>query len=1360
MPIHNCLYKALLTLFLFVSSVIVYADRDPQVKYLGIDQGLSNNAVTCVYQDAKGFMWFGTYDGLNRYDGYGFITYRNIIGDPRSIPFNNIGGIRADNQNNLWVSGLKGIGILDPVTGKFSIPSYLPCEGRETMKIRENVHCLQWIPEGYMLAGCHNNGLLVFDGKSHAGHQVPLKSLSSRQGNYDVFSIEYDPLDRQVWVFIQGKGLYRYALASGTLSLVNNSIRNAFSLKVDKNGRLWMGTDTGLVWLDKVNNIYKGGYLPQASRVVNIDVDEANNLCLGTDGAGLWQLAAGAAVASPLLSSSGAPLVNSNAVYSIYHDRDGRKWIGTLRGGVNVIEPGRSSFATITYDPPGQKNIINNFILSFCEDKDHNVWVGTDGAGLRYWDRKKNSFTSYVNNPSDPQSISSNFITGILRDDQDQIWASTWFDGICRLDRRTGKFRHFTCYNPETNAEERHIWTIQEDRQNRIWANATNEGGLYLFNKRIEKFELFDSQVQNLQALMEDREGRMWGGNYSSLIRIDREHKQHQVFPIGYTIRCLHEDNKGQFWVGTQEGGLLLFDRATGQYRRYTTEDGLPGNTILRILEDSHGNLWMSTYNGLSELQYSGGKFRNFTTSDGLQSMQFSFNAALALSTGELLFGGIKGFNLFQPDSVQRIRKMPDIYLTQVKIQNEPVHGDSKWATRSVAGEIRELKVPFNQAMLSLDYTALAYDGTDKINYAYCLAGWDKGWNYSNGSRTANYSRIREGDYTFKIRVSQANGIWSDEKDLLHIIILPPWYRTWWAYISYISLLGTLIFLYVQYSRSKLRMRYEVRLAQLETEKEKELIERKLSFFTYITHEFRNPLTLIINPIKDLLAKTDRGEGMECLPSVHRNAQRLLGLVDQLLLFRKVESGSDELKPMQVNIVQLCKEVFLCFVEGARVKKIHYSFESSRDEMPIYLDKEKVEIVLYNLLSNALKYTPDGGKITLTIREEDTGVSIRVEDNGLGIPEEVGDQVFDKFYQIRRSEITSVSGFGIGLYLVRQFVEAHKGKISYHSRKGEGTCFSLQFLKGKEHLSGFVMGETPTGLSPLVREMAEERPEEEEKDAVAHTATLVSDSRSILVIDDDPQIVSYICQIFEKHFRLFRAYSGEEGVQLARERHPDLIISDLHMEGISGIEVCEIIKSDPTLGRTPVILLTASASANNKLDGVRHGADDYITKPFDSELLIARVTALLDSQTRVEKSIYNTIVQGGNTSLVSAEDAAFLERIVAIVENHLEEDDFSIKKLSYEIGMSHSAVYQKLKDLSGQSLNGFIRHIRLKKAAELFITTHYNVNEVALQVGIGDGKYFREQFHKQFGLNPSDYIKRYRRAFSAKYHLNKDEFVR
>ncbi|MES1249284.1 MAG: two-component regulator propeller domain-containing protein, partial [Chitinophaga rupis] len=493
--------------------------------------------------------------------------------------------------------------------------------------------------------------------------------------------------------------------------------------------------------------------------------------------------------AAPFNSSRGTSLINRNSVYTVYCDVTGRKWIGTLRGGINLVETSEPFFRHILYKGNDGNNKVDNFILSFCEDGQHNLYIGTDCAGLRYWDRHRNDYKLYRNDPGNPASISSNFITNIIRDDRQDTWISTWFGGVNRLRKNSSHFERFALYNPSTGAYEANVWLVYEDKYKNIWAGATNDGSLYLFDRKRGRFELFDPSIVSLQSIAEDREGNFWGGNYTSLIRIDRTYKKHIIYSIGHTVRCIKEDSKGRFWLGTQDGGLLLFDRSSGRYRQFTTSDGLPGNTILRILEDKAGNLWMSTYNGLVRFDPDTYACNNFTQSDGLQSNQFSFNGSLALSSGEFIFGGINGFNIFYPDSVSVPKDNTAVFLTGIKVDNKPL---------PMAGH---LTLPFDRSSLSLDFVALDYSAADKIKYAYMLQGWDKTWNYVDKGRTASYSRLQEGAYVFMVKICRSDGSWSKPARLLEIKILPPWYRTWWAYALFGLTASAFVIGYIKYAR-------------------------------------------------------------------------------------------------------------------------------------------------------------------------------------------------------------------------------------------------------------------------------------------------------------------------------------------------------------------------------------------------------------------------------------------------------------------------------------------------------------------------------------------------------------------------------
>jgi signal transduction histidine kinase/ligand-binding sensor domain-containing protein/CheY-like chemotaxis protein/AraC-like DNA-binding protein len=1334
------------------------AAADYPVKYLGIDQGLSNNAVTSIYQDYRGFMWFGTYDGLNRFDGYNFTVFRNIIGDSTSLSTNNIFALDGDSHHNIWIGGQKGANVFDPVQSTFSIPRFITLNHTDAHEIQDDIHAVKAIDDGTVLLGSKHNGLLVFEHYARTGFQVPLPG--SGNANYNVTAIAYDQQRKLIWVFIQQAGLFQYDLASHSLRTVDPSILQANCLKVNRQGNLWLGTDNGLYQYNLASHRFSGNFIPARSNVVSLCEDRNQVLWVASDGDGVWLLPEGATQTTPFLASDQTPVVNSNAVYAIYEDIDGRKWIGTLRGGINMIDSRPLSFTHITYNKAGSHNPIHNFILSFCEDEHHNVWIGTDGAGVRYWNRHNNSFTEYTHHATNNHSISSNFITSITRDAQNSLWISTWFGGINRLQKNSTTFEHYTCYNPQTHAVENNVWQVYEDQQQNIWASATNDGSLYLLNRSKNQFEMFDASIVDLQSLAEDQEGNFWGGNYTSLIRIDRIHKKHVRYPIGYPVRCIHEDKSKHFWLGTQGGGLLRFDRTTGTFKQFTSKDGLPGNTILRLLEDKKGYLWLSTYNGLCKFNPTTQTCQNFSPSDGLQSNQFSFNAGLALQSGEFLFGGIKGFNVFFPDSVYNQTVAPPVFLSRIKINNNPVEAHPAYITGRTMEKINQVTIPYDQAVLSLDFIALEYTRSDKVKYAYYLEGWDKDWNYVNGIRTANYSRLQEGSYTFQIKVTNPDGRWSESTQLLKIIVLPPWYRTWWAYLLYIACAAGIIYIYLRYTKRQERLKYEIKLAHLENEKDKELTEKKLSFFTNISHEFRTPLTLIINPLKEKL-HTALAAADNDLTIAYRNARRLLSLVDQLLLFRKADSGEDTLNISAVNIIELCREVYQCFIQQAKVKNIDYRFTHPAASIEIHADYEKIEIALFNLLSNAFKFTPDGGTIVVEISETTTDVHLIVQDNGCGIDYAEQQKIFEKFQQAPSFQPAQTTGFGIGLYLVKHFVESHQGKVTCNSIPEKGTCFTITLQKGTAHLPANYHSHQAVHKHEWLQELAGATTALSPDSPVAlpeqgKTAEeVVTDKKSILFVDDNEEIRQYLQHLLEKKYLLYTADNGNDGYQLAEKHVPDLIISDIHMKGMDGLEMCQLVKQSEKTSHIPVILLTAATGTDTRLKGIEGGADDYITKPFDTDLLLARVETILRNRNLLQRYFFDSITLKETTIKVPAEYQEFLRSCIAIIEENIDRDDFTIKKFAQAIGMSQSGLYQKIKSISGQSPNAFIRSIRLRRAAVLLLTGDLNISQAAFQVGIGDARYFREQFVKLFGMTPSLYIRKYRPAFNNTHHTIK-----
>lgn len=1346
------LYKSKLIFAGLILSVLAINAQSP-VSYLGINQGLSNNAVTCIYQDHDGFMWFGTYDGLNKYNGYSFHVFRNIIGDTISLLDNHIYKINSDGNNNIWVGCSKGISIYNPLHSRFFSPQFTKLHSQKPEPLSDQAVAIEKI-EDKIFVGTSNNGLIVFPKGSYTGKQI--ECAGSENAGYNVSCITYDSSRHIVWLIVTGLGLCQYDFKTEKILLKNSTVKQGRCIYINTDGELLIGNQQGVYRLN--GNAFMPDIRVPVMDVRSIVEDAKHELWIASDGNGLWSIPADGNKATPF--PSGDNSLNSNVVYDLYVDKEGRKWIGTLRGGVNIVEENKSSFETISYNN-GNGGTVNDFILSFCEDHKSNIWVGTDGAGLRYWDRATNSFTKYIHN-STRSSISSNFITSITQDSKNDIWISTWAGGINKLNKLNNSFKHYTCYNPAQNREEKDVWFTYEDSKKRLWASATNTGHLYTYNRATDKFELFDNSVGDFQAMVEDRAGNLWAGNYTSLFLIDPTEKKHKEFKIGYPVRCIHEDKKNNFWIGTEGGGLLLFDRETGKYERFTIKEGLPNNTILQLLEDKSGNFWLSTYFGLCRFNPSLRVSRNFTQSDGLQSNQFSFNAALTLKSGEFLFGGIKGFNIFYPEKVLDKKQIPDLFLTDLRIDNTPFEENIRYVTGYRENKISHITVPFDKAVLSLDFVALEYSGPDKIKYAYFLKGWDKGWNIVDNIRTANYSRLQEGSYTFYVKAMNTDGAWSEGKELLSIKILPPWYRTWWAYLIYIATITGIIYLYLLYYKRQERLRYEVKLALMDKEKEKELTEKKIAFFTHISHEFRTPLTLIVNPLKELFADITTEPVHKKLNMIQRNAKRLLSLVDQLLLFRKADAVDQQLHMEYFDLSEACNDVYLSFSHLAVSKKINLIFNKPGYELPLYGDKEKIEIILFNLLSNAIKYTPSGGTISLLIEETASLLNIHVKDSGYGIPVNVGNKLFDSFYQANNTEKASQTGFGIGLYVSQKLAQAHFGNLSYKSTPGNGATFTLTLPKGVTHVLNPAAMNVNNEKQTIIKELVEDLAEHitlDDKDVVRDNDSKVIDKitsglPTMVIVDDNDELRNYIRGIFGQKFNIYEADDGVPAFELINKELPDIVISDLVMKKMDGIELCRKMKESSNLAHIPVILLTGSSSDQSKLRGIECGAEDYINKPFDKELIVARVQNILMARNRLQQYFFN-VVTLKPTSYIDSDNKEFLERCIRIIDDNMDNPDFTIQVFSQQIGMSHPSLYKRIKSVSGLTVNVFIRYLRLRKAAELLINTNNTIVEVTYITGFNDMKYFREQFFKLFGMNPSEYVKRYRKPLRTKMDAKK-----
>lgn len=1344
-------YLVSLFILLFGFPSLGYAQDNP-VKFLDISDGLSNNSVTTIFQDSDGYMWFGTYDGLNRYDGYNFKVFRNRINDKKSLLFNTIYNIEGDSRKNIWVGGSNGVCIYNKTTATFHSVEYA-VSGKKSEILKDIIHQMRSVSDDLVLIASQNLGLIAFENGSFVGKHIPLNVLGNRitVNNYDAIAIQDDKKNNHSWVYIKNVGIASYNYKTKSLKVAFPLSMEVKAMKLATDGNLLLGTDEGLFLFNTKSGSLSENYFSSKSSVTDFLLDKKNEIWITTDGSGIYKVIGTSKKAIPANAIKENQVAKSNSVWSLYEDKSGNKWFGSLRGGISMLSNTPKYFKSIKYN---SKDLVENFILSFCEDEKNNVWVGTDGAGLKYWDRKNNSYTSYSN------KLPNKFITGIVRDNNNEIWLSSWAGGISKINPKTNSVTPYTCYNPYTKQIEKNIWFVYKDSKANIWASATNEGALYFLDRVKNSFTLFDPSVTNLQCMTETSDGKLWAGNYTSLFSIEKNtHKINKV-TIGHPVRCIHEDKDKNLWLGTQEGGLLLFDRKTNTFKRLTTDDGLPSNTVLRLLEDKEGNLWMSTYNGICRYDKKRKTFRNFSVNDGLQSNQFSFNAGLKLSTGEFLFGGINGFNAFFPEAIKGFNQKNNLLLSDFYVNNLPIEeskNDLEWEN----GKIKQVSLPYDQTTLSLEFVALDYNNADKINYAYYLEGWDEQWNYVGQARKANYARLTEGKYIFKVKTTNFKGGWNKEVSLITIEVLPPWYRAWWAYALYLLAGIGAIFAYLEYNKNKEKLKYKVKIAELESKKEKEIAEKQSSMFTYISHEFRTPLSLIINPLKKAVQKesVQNGSSGSDLAIAHRNARRLLSLVDQLLLFRKAENDADSLRLSPINVNNLCNEVYQCFVNQAKDKSIRYNFGIPDHEIVIIGDYEKIEISLFNLMSNAFKYTPIGGEINLKLTENDQQVYLEISDSGDGIEPKDIEVIFEKFKQIK-SKVSIGTGFGIGLYIVKYFVDKHKGTVSCTSEIGKGSTFKLTFLKGDSHFDNVEITNEIPKRSQLFDELIIDDGEEHQVSNPAVSETdfqkiMLTDKRTVLIIDDNVEIRAYLIKLFSESYIVYSAENGEEGLKLTKKHMPDLVISDITMEEMDGLELCRKIKENDALSHIPVILLTASKNPETHLQGINDGADDYITKPFDDDILVARVESLLRNRSNLRTYFLDSITLKENTQKVPQEYQEILKKCIDIVEANIHKRDFTIKNFALEMGMSHRTLYTKIKIISGQTLNAFIRSVRIRRAAMLMLTEDINITQASAEVGFEDPKYFRQQFVKLFGMTPSEYIKKYKSSFNSDLNVIK-----
>lgn len=960
--------------------------------------------------------------------------------------------------------------------------------------------------------------------------------------------------------------------------------------------------------------------------------------------------------------------------------------------------------------------ISHNNIKCLYLSEENKLWIGTSGKGINIFDIHQQKIQTLRHEKDNPNSIISDWVYSIVDDHKGSIWIGTYGHGLDRLNQQTGKITHYNKNDDSLGISSNSIRYMLVDSKDQLWIGTSK--GLCRYIDTSNTFDRFFAYEHDTTTLLSD------------------------------DIYCIYEDMKGRIWVGTYGGGLNMLNDDYQTFTRYTVEDGLPGHIVYGILEDNSGFLWISTNNGLTRFDPAKSLFRNFDSDDGLPGDEYNYNSFLKTSQGELFFGGKNGLISFNPNQITINSHIPNVVFTGLKLFNEPVDiNDDSGLLKKQLNETSAIVLKHYQDIITFKFSSLNYINPLKNRYAYRLRGLSESWTETQLPE-ATFMNLHSGNYTLEVKASNNDGLWNEDPIVLGIHVLPPPWKTIWAYLLYFTILSGIIYWIFRFQKSRTNLKHQFDLNQLQMDRQTELHQLKLKYFTNISHEIRTPLTLLITPLENLLKSYKEDQNLyNQLIGLRNNADRLLRLVNQLMDFRKQETGKLELKQAEGNIIKFIAEISLAFQEEAKRRNVTLSFNPHQESVVIWYDRNELEKVIFNLLSNAFKFTDEGGTISIdterteidVLGKSTEAIKIKITNSGKGIPEDKLPMIFDRFYQVEKQGLTEY-GSGIGLALSKGIVELHKGTISVESRSKDENqdgyaSFTVILPHGNNHI-------TEKNRLPYFKnsESIEVYNFLNEKEDRIETVQTDFHEANILVVEDNSEIRALICQALEPFYTVTEAENGEIAWEIASETIPDLVISDVLMPVMDGLELCQKIKSDYRTNHIPVILLTARTALIHKVSGLQTGADEYIVKPFNMQILMLRIQNLIQLRKRLQEK-YSTVLNflPEQISEESSPDEVFLKHTAEIIELQLMNSQFSVIKLAEEIGMSQSVLYRKIKAITNLSPNEFIRKIRLNKAAQILLSEEAKVAEVGYRVGFNDPKYFSQTFKRQFDLTPSEF---------------------
>jgi signal transduction histidine kinase/ligand-binding sensor domain-containing protein/DNA-binding response OmpR family regulator len=1372
--------RKLLLLILFLVSANLYSQS---YNFLRLDNtnGLSNNQIESILRDSRGFMWFGTNYGLNRYDGYSFKVYRSVKGDSTSLAYNAINEIQEDVNGNLWLHGNPYYMVYDIRTEKF-IQNITPLCARLGLNFLPALVEIDKQKNFYF----YQQNLAVYKYNVHQKKMLKFRQGAGPNSLSRGTILNIRPVEDAFWVLFQSGLIERYNERTNSVDFRNTYIKENIagasinkSLFIDNSGNPWIYPglgDKGALCYDMKKGYWryfgndKNDFRSPADKYISSDFvrdikeDHQNHIWIATDHGGVniydkENDSFTVLVNDPMNPNS----ISQNSTIRLYCDSVGIMWVGTYKNGISYYHPDMFKFDKSPLYFYQNPEVESKDCNTLYEDSKGILWIGTNGSGLLSYDARSGNFKHYKKEPNNPASISSDIVISSLEDKSGTMWFGTFLGGLNQM-----KGENFVRYLPDENDSNslanKSIYGLVEDEKQNIWI-ATLGGGIDRLDASRTNFIHYNTR--NTKALASDFilsihsrfPGKIYfctalglevlntsNGTISPLLKNRELRDKLTELAINYTI----VDNRNLHWIAT-DNGLNIYNPETKSLSYLSTAQGLPSEQVVSLTEDNYGNIWAGTRNGLAYIQCTKASGDNysfnviaFDENDGLVSNIFNQNAVFRNKAGKIYLGTTKGYIIIDQDNIRFNKIVPRPRLCALIVGNEEISPGEKYRGHVLLDQsitlTNTIVLNHNANNFTLKFSALCYIHPKKNKYKYQLKGFDTEWHETIGDiGQVSYTNLNQGSYELIIYASNNDNQWSREPLIVNIIIKPPFWFTWWAIVIYILLSMAIIWSIVNYNLRKQKREFDNEQRIREAQQLHEIDEMKFRFFTNISHEFRTPLTLILSPVEKLLKTVKNEEEKTLIDIIQRNANNLLELVNQLLDFRRLENDKDKLNLSVGDAVAFIKEICYSFTEMANRKSIVFSFTTSVSELRMEFDPEKLKKIIYNLLSNSFKFTNENGKVELAVslvqqlNNDAKFLKVVVSDTGVGIPEKDLNRIFERFYRVESPDNMHKSGTGVGLHIVSEYIKLHNGQIEVESKEGKGSVFTVT-IPAIQHIQEEIIS-----AAESITIQAEDKPAEPLEEERKSKLPLM------LIVDDNDDFRKFIGSLFSVNYRILMASDGEEALKTTIEKLPDLIIADVMMPKMDGYELCRQIKQDIRVSHIPIILLTAKAGDENKLRGLEAGADDYIAKPFNMEMLSLKVSQIIERQRMVHDQFRKKVNINPAGVEITSLDEKFVKKAVALVESNIENADFLVEDLCREMGMSRVHFYKKILSLTDKTPSEFIRFIRLKRAADLLEKSQLFVNEIAYQVGFNDPKYFRKYFKEEFGVSPNEYKKKFDR---------------